>query len=389
VSAPSPNENVYIVLSCYSSIMIIYTRRLRPSSNGPCHIPGPLQDRKKSPKLATKQEMSGIRMPRENDVLMGRGGKNNQHLGNENLRNLARDRSEAYRKATKKGKSDLSRELVVLMRALDPPGRFLRKDPETSMWEDVGDEIAREKASQVLRDAVSEKNGPLAQTVSPPYDPISRGGFRECNSPSKGVEGNYDPIPIGDPSRSSSQATASASQTTSSSALDHRYQDFFAPYGPATSYIPPLYPSVTPASDQLARKRLRVSATPPTYTFNTVECVSSRKRVYYQRDPGDMTMRSPMHPSFPQSSHGFYSHSFSHRYTTTSGSIPEHRASRSSRGDHRWMADGDSQLRLPNSIVSVRVQMNTHDFDPYNADILSDHEDQSNSPIEYPKRDSA
>jgi hypothetical protein len=72
---------------------------------------------------ADKQQMSGIRHPHQNDVLMGRGGKNNQHLGNETLRDFARDRSEAYRKATKKGKSDLSRELVQLMRALDPPAR--------------------------------------------------------------------------------------------------------------------------------------------------------------------------------------------------------------------------------------------------------------------------
>jgi hypothetical protein len=33
--------------------------------------------------------------------------------------------------------------------------RFLKRNTETGEWEDVGDDIAREKASQVLRDAVA------------------------------------------------------------------------------------------------------------------------------------------------------------------------------------------------------------------------------------------
>uniref|UniRef100_A0A7S2Y7L5 DUF6824 domain-containing protein n=1 Tax=Entomoneis paludosa TaxID=265537 RepID=A0A7S2Y7L5_9STRA len=40
------------------------------------------------------------------------------------------------------------------MRDLRPPARFLKRDSDTGGWVDVGDDIAREKASQVLRDAV-------------------------------------------------------------------------------------------------------------------------------------------------------------------------------------------------------------------------------------------
>lgn len=93
--------------------------------------------------------------PHENDILMGRGGKNNQHVGNENLRGLARLQCENYRLASKKGKSYISRQLVQQVRQLSPPGRFLKKNHGTGVWEDVGDDVAREKASQVLRDAVS------------------------------------------------------------------------------------------------------------------------------------------------------------------------------------------------------------------------------------------
>lgn len=38
---------------------------------------------------------------------------------------------------------------------MNPPARFLKKNNETGLWEDVGDEVAREKASQALRDAVA------------------------------------------------------------------------------------------------------------------------------------------------------------------------------------------------------------------------------------------
>jgi len=99
--------------------------------------------------------------PTENDILMGRGGKNNQHVGNEKLRDLARGRCEDYRMSSKKGKSYISRELVQRVREMEPPGRFLKKDSVSGLWEDVGDEVAREKASQALRDAVSQKyDGP-------------------------------------------------------------------------------------------------------------------------------------------------------------------------------------------------------------------------------------
>lgn len=100
-------------------------------------------------------KMNAPIIPHDNDVLMGRGGKNNQHVGNEKLRALARQRCDNYRFSSKKGKSLMSRELVKLVRGMSPPGRFLKKNSLTSLWEDVGDEIAREKASQALRDAVS------------------------------------------------------------------------------------------------------------------------------------------------------------------------------------------------------------------------------------------
>lgn len=63
--------------------------------------------------------------PHENDVLLGRGGRNNQHSGNNMLRQFARAEGDNYRVASKKGKSALSRLLVRQMRELDPPARYV------------------------------------------------------------------------------------------------------------------------------------------------------------------------------------------------------------------------------------------------------------------------
>ena len=59
----------------------------------------------------------------ENDVLMGRGGKNNKHVGNERLRDLARGHVERYQASTKKIKSAISRDIVKVVRRKNPPGR--------------------------------------------------------------------------------------------------------------------------------------------------------------------------------------------------------------------------------------------------------------------------
>ena len=98
--------------------------RRRHTSKIPRSIVVPRQEQETSDVVSTKTAKAvSIAIPHENDVLMGRGGKNNQHSGNEKLREFARRRSEDYRAATKKGKSDISRELVRLMRQLKPSAR--------------------------------------------------------------------------------------------------------------------------------------------------------------------------------------------------------------------------------------------------------------------------
>lgn len=63
--------------------------------------------------------------PTENDVLLGRGGRNNQWSGNENLRTMARQLSAAYKSAPKRNKPAIAWLLVTKVRSLKPPGRYV------------------------------------------------------------------------------------------------------------------------------------------------------------------------------------------------------------------------------------------------------------------------
>jgi hypothetical protein len=64
--------------------------------------------------------------PNENDVLLGRGGRNNQWSGNEKLRIMARNMAHAYAVASKRNKPSIAMILVNQIRSLDPPGRYVR-----------------------------------------------------------------------------------------------------------------------------------------------------------------------------------------------------------------------------------------------------------------------
>jgi len=63
--------------------------------------------------------------PHQNDVLLGRGGRNNQWTGNENLRTMARQLSSAYKAAPKRNKPSIAWLLVTKVRSLKPPGRYV------------------------------------------------------------------------------------------------------------------------------------------------------------------------------------------------------------------------------------------------------------------------
>ena len=106
--------------------------------------------------LAESHQMHEIEHPGMNDVMCGRGGGTNNHIGNVRFRQLVNGHKLRYLAATKSEKPMVSREVVTIWRGLNPPGRFLKQNPsedgKSGKWFDVGDKKAREKASQCLRE---------------------------------------------------------------------------------------------------------------------------------------------------------------------------------------------------------------------------------------------
>jgi len=90
--------------------------------------------------------------PKDEDVLFGRGGRTNHHPGNKRLRQIVNKYRDTYYRAKKLDKPKVSKLIVNALRSAFPPGRFLRMNEETKLWEDVGDKRAAEKVSQRLRE---------------------------------------------------------------------------------------------------------------------------------------------------------------------------------------------------------------------------------------------
>ena len=96
----------------------------------------------------------GIETYTENDVLSGRGGGTNQHDGNCYFRSLINKNREQYLRAKKNDKPFISLSIVRAIRQRG--GRFLKNDEDTGLWYEIGDDAAREKTSQALRQRAPE-----------------------------------------------------------------------------------------------------------------------------------------------------------------------------------------------------------------------------------------
>jgi len=84
----------------------------------------------------------------DNDVLLGRGGVTNSHVGNVRFRNLVHEFQPKYLSSAKKMKRLVAKEIVTLVQSRG--GRFLIC--MSDVWKEVNDQRAREKTSQALRE---------------------------------------------------------------------------------------------------------------------------------------------------------------------------------------------------------------------------------------------
>jgi hypothetical protein len=108
-----------------------------------------------------------ISHPGPNDVICGRGGESNAHFGNKKYRYIIESLKSKYSHASRGEKTAIATDIVALWRKMDPPGRFLKQNDQEQdtigqighhdsttrgAWYDVGDDHARKKTSQTLRD---------------------------------------------------------------------------------------------------------------------------------------------------------------------------------------------------------------------------------------------
>ena len=80
--------------------------------------------------------------PHINDIVSGRGSGSNRHEGNLYFRKLIRENKELYLSRPKNEKMLVARDIYHTIESLDPPGRFLQKNPETGSWFEIGKDRA-------------------------------------------------------------------------------------------------------------------------------------------------------------------------------------------------------------------------------------------------------
>lgn len=94
-------------------------------------------------------QLNDICKPGPNDVLCGRGGGSQNHIGNKEYRSVIASNKRLYIESSRRMKTLLVESIVNAVRLQNPPGRFLEKDVATGLWKDIGDKRAFAKVSYV------------------------------------------------------------------------------------------------------------------------------------------------------------------------------------------------------------------------------------------------
>jgi hypothetical protein len=109
------------------------------------------------------------------DVLCGRGGATNSHSGNRSFRSLVKRHQDSYLRAKKRDKPSVADKVVEVIRKRG--GRFLRRcEPAVNgkiLWVDIGDDRAREKTCQALREGAPELRRKRAKGQSSDEDDVA------------------------------------------------------------------------------------------------------------------------------------------------------------------------------------------------------------------------
>ena len=125
-----------------------------PPLPSPITQPSPLgthHDEASAPIATTANDGGGGIEVSQQDVLFGRGGFTNRHIGNLRYRDIIALHRADYVRASKVEKPNVARRIVKAIRSGKTPGRFLRRGDD-GKWQEVSDKEATWKASQALRE---------------------------------------------------------------------------------------------------------------------------------------------------------------------------------------------------------------------------------------------
>ena len=97
-----------------------------------------------------------ITSPHHHDILSGRGNGANQHPGNIYFRNLITKNKYQYIHTGPSEKKLITKRIVAAIATRNPPGRFLKQNPQTELWEELDTEKVLKKTGQALREKAPE-----------------------------------------------------------------------------------------------------------------------------------------------------------------------------------------------------------------------------------------
>lgn len=90
------------------------------------------------------------------DVLLGRGGLTNSHIGNKHFRKVVSEFQPQYLVARKNDKKYIAQRIVERIHAKG--GRFLKRTADSEVWSEVTMKKALEKTSQSLRESLDVRH---------------------------------------------------------------------------------------------------------------------------------------------------------------------------------------------------------------------------------------
>merc|ERR1712151_491338 len=143
-----------------------------------------------------------------NDVLCGRGGATNNHVGNMLFRKNVSLYQKRYLESRKKEKTLIANLIVQMVH--NSGGRFLKRDDVTNCWLEVPIKKALEKSSQALREGLDVRNQKVRTSKlsnrGSNKKSVQEGGGTKRTQP-RAVSGRVVPPPtMGNPVREAAQA---------------------------------------------------------------------------------------------------------------------------------------------------------------------------------------